>query len=426
MPKKFLTDKTLTALRRNPPKGGRLDVMDTAVPGFGVRVNDSGGLTYILNIRFPGDKYPSRRSLGIPGERTSANGRMFTLADARAEATRWRGLISSGTNPREDREKAKREARQRRSNTFQAVAEDFIAALEPTERGRVEVAQAIRREYVKRWGTRPVVEISPLDVLEVVKAMKNRGHPHQARNLLGHIRRLFSWAIAQHAYGLERSPCAELRPKLIIGKKLPGKRYLQDDEIRAAWNAAGKLPYPYGPCFRLLMLSGQRRSEIADARWSEIDEAKGVLVIPPERMKTDDAHAVPLGKMAQEIIAALPRFDAGDYLFSSTYGKKPINGFSKPKQRLDAAMAKELGRPIQPFTIRDLRRTVRTNLSALPIPQHVAERMIAHAQPGIIQTYNLWSFMEEKRQGFELWEARLRGIIARPADNVVALRRPAQ
>ena len=431
MPSKYLTDRALGSLRRNPPKEGqRLDVMDTVVPGFGVRVNDAGKLTYILNVRFPGDKHPSRRTLGRPGDTTHADARIFTLADAREEARRWRGIIAKGLDPLDEREKTLREAAQKRSNTFSAVAEDFIAAMEPTERCRVEVAQAIRREFVAPWGSRPVVEITPLDVLAVVKAMKQRGHPHQARNLLGYARRLFSWAIAQHVYGLVRSPCAELNPKQIVGRKIARKRILNDAELRAAWNAAGTLAYPYGPVFQLLMLTGQRRSEIAEASWTEIDENQSALVIPPERMKSDDAHVVPLGTVALDLLASLPRFEAGKFVFSTTFGKKPVDGFSKAKRLLDAAMAKELEAntppaKLAPFKIHDIRRTVRTHFSALPIPQHIAERIIGHAQPGLIQTYDLWTYLEEKRNGIELWESRLLGIVT-PAEsapsNIVQLK----
>jgi integrase len=420
MARKFLSDRTLGALRRNPPKAGkRVDIMDTAVPGFGVRINDAGKLTFILNIRFPGDRHPSRRTLGTPGERTIRTARVFTLADARDEARRWRGLISVGTDPQNETERLKREAEQRRNNTFAAVAEDFIASLPATERRRKEVEQALRREFMKPWGTRPIVEITPLDVRAVIKATIAKGHPHQARNLLGHVRRLFSWAIAEHVYGVERSPCAELKPNKLIGKKLPRKRILDDAEIRAAWNAAEAMDYPYGRAIQLLILTGQRKSEITEACHSEI--RKGALEVPAARMKSDEAHVIPLGRMARDLIAALPRFvGGGDFLFSTTFGKKPTNGFSKAKRRLDAAMSETLGKPVAPFVIHDIRRTVRTHLSALPIPQHICERIIGHAQPGLIQVYDRWSHLEEKRHGLELWEARLRDILTAKADAVEA------
>jgi integrase len=426
MPTKYLTDRTLGALRNNPPATGRrIDYMDTIVPGFGVRVNDAGKLTYILNIRYPGDLHPTRRTLGQPGEKTFTDARVFTLADARDEARRWRGLVNVGKDPKDEQEKVKREAEQKRSNTFTAVAEDFIADMKPTERRRAEVAQAIRRELIPAWGKRPIVEITPLDVVAVVKAMKQKGHLHQARNLLGRTRRVFRWAIAQHAYGLERSPCAEIRPTDIIGDRQPRQRILTDAEIRAVWKASGTLGYPYGPLFQMLMLTGQRRSEIAKASRAEIDKKNTALVIPAERMKSNAAHILPLGDQALSVLAGLPKFEAGDYLFSTTFGRKPVDGFSKAKVDLDKAVTAELGEKPKPFTIHDFRRTVRTHLSALPISQHVAERIIAHTQSELSKTYDLYSFLEEKRHGLALWESRLREIVTpppSPADNVVPLK----
>src|ERR1035437_4201792 len=412
MPTKYLTDRTLGALRNKPPAAGqRVDCMDTIVSGFGVRVNDAGKLTYILNIRYPGEGHPTRRTLGQPGEKTFPDARVFTLADARDEALRWRGLVKVGKDPKAEQDKAKREAAQKRSNTFAAVAEDFIADMKPTERRRVEVAQAIRRELITAWGKRPIVEITPLDVVAVVKAMKQKGHLHQARNLLGRTRRIFRWAIAQHAYGLERSPCAEIRPSDIIGDRQPRQRILNDAEIRAVWKASGTLGYPYGPLFQMLMLTGQRRSEIAKASRPEIDKKNTALVIPAERMKSNAAHILPLGDQALGVLAGLPKFEAGDYLFSTIFGRKPVDGFSKAKVDLDKAVAAELGEAPKPFTLHDMRRTVRTHLSALPIPQHVAERIIAHTQSELSKTYDLYSFLDEKRHGLALWESRLREIV---------------
>jgi integrase len=269
------------------------------------------------------------------------------------------------------------------------------------------------------------VEITPLDVVAVVKAMKQKGHLHQARNLLGRTRRIFRWAIAQHAYGLERSPCAEIRPSDIIGDRQPRQRILNDAEIRAVWKASGTLGYPYGPLFQMLMLTGQRRSEIAKVSRAEIDKKNTALVIPAERMKANAAHIVPLGDQALSVLAGLPKFEAGDYLFSTTFGRKPVAGFSDAKVALDKAVAAELGEKPKPFTIHDIRRTVRTHLSALPIPQHVAERIIAHTQSELSKTYDLYSFLDEKRHGLALWESRLREIVTpppSPADNVVPLK----
>jgi integrase len=132
-------------------------------------------------------------------------------------------------------------------------------------------------------------------------------------------------------------------------------------------------------------------------------------------MKGDAAHEVPLPPAAVAILKSLPRW-RGNFVFSTTGGERPISGFSKMKLKIDAAIAE----PIAPWRFHDLRRTMRTGLSALPIPNNVAELCIAHAQPGLHQVYDRHSYRDEKRRAFELWTARLAEIIEPGGpDNVV-------
>ena len=210
-------------------------------------------------------------------------------------------------------------------------------------------------------------------------------------------------------------------------------RVLDDDELRAFWRATRRLGYPYGPLFRMLALTGQRKSEVAEARWSEFDLTKKVWVIPAERMKTDVDHVVPLSDDVLDILKSLPRFKKGNHLFSTTFGKKPVNGFSKAKERLDRRMLRSWraiarlrgeGRrtaQIKPWVIHDIRRTMRTGLSALPVPDLVRELVIAHTKPGLHKVYDQHAYKSEKRHALELWAARLRNIVEPPADNVVPL-----
>jgi integrase len=141
-------------------------------------------------------------------------------------------------------------------------------------------------------------------------------------------------------------------------------------------------------------------------RWAEIDLDKALWTIPPERMKGDAAHEVPLPPIAVEILKGLPRWH-GDFVFTTTSGARPISGFSKMKLRIDAAMKET----IAPWRFHDARRTMRTGLGALPVPNNVAELCIAHAQPGLHRTYDLHSYRDEKRRAFELWAARLLSIV---------------
>ena len=121
-------------------------------------------------------------------------------------------------------------------------------------------------------------------------------------------------------------------------------------------------------CCDSLALTGQRKSEVAEARWPEFDLEQKLWAIPPERMKADAAHVVPLTPQVVEILQSLPRFDRGDRLFSTTFGTKPVNGFSKAKEILDRKMAKELGAPVEPFVFHDVRRSVRTGLQPCLFP----------------------------------------------------------
>jgi integrase len=203
---------------------------------------------------------------------------------------------------------------------------------------------------------------------------------------------------------------------------------LNDAELRAAWRAADKVGYPYGPLFKFLMLTGQRKSEVAEARWSEIDLAKKTWTIPAERMKAGAAHVVPLSDDAITVLRSLPRFDGGDYLFSVQFGKRPVAAFSAAKAQFDAVMLKAL-REDEPkaklpdFVIHDIRRTVRTGLSAIPnISDLVRELVIAHTKPGLHKVYDQHAYLEEKRFALEAWAARLRGIVNPKARNVVELR----
>jgi integrase len=133
-------------------------------------------------------------------------------------------------------------------------------------------------------------------------------------------------------------------------------------------------------------------------------------------MKGDAAHECPLSAAAVALLKSLPRWP-GDFVFSTMDGARPISGFSKMKARIDALMP---GVPAWRF--HDLRRTMRTGFSALPVPDLVAELAIAHRKPGLHRVYDQHSYRDEKRRAFELWAARLAGIVEPcAASNVVSI-----
>jgi integrase len=424
--KQELTAKFIKSL--NPaPTGKRVEFWDTKIDGFGIRVTDRGVKSFVLFKRWPPANVPARRRIG--------DADVLSLAEARKIAEEWIHLLALGKDPKAEKEKARQEELRKRQVTFAAVAEDWFAGPVTKQRRGHQVERDVRREFLPIWGARPITNISTLDIRNAVAA-KATAAPAQARNLLGHLKCLLSWAVEQHAYGITDNPVAVLKSKSLIGKKIARKRVLTDDEMQAFWRAASRTPYPYGPLLRLLLLTGLRESEIAKGHWREINLAKRQWYIPLERAKTDEPFILQLTDTIVEILESLPRFKKGGHLFSTSWGEWPVNGFGNAKVRLDRRMTKTLramGRQrgedpdnveLKPWRFHDLRRTMRTHLSALPIPDVVRELLISHKQQGIRAVYDQFKYEDEKLHALELWEARLRGIVTpKPVTpNVVALR----
>jgi integrase len=273
--------------------------------------------------------------------------------------------------------------------------------------------------------------------LEIINRKKRRA-PQMARALMVLIRRFFNWACDAHVYGLDRSPCDRLSVSRIIGPVPKRNRHLNEAELFAFWRATGRMKYPAGSCYRMLLLTGLRLNECAQLSWAEVHG--DTIVIPPERMKAKDAtaveHLVPLSQTAQEIIASLPRYRGGSFLFSLSAGKRPLAMTGPIKADLDQRMLqtlKALARKggddhehvtLPHWTNHDLRRTVRTGLSKLRIEFHIAEMVLAHRQGGVVGTYDIHEYEDERREALERWAQHVASIVNQKpaAPKVVKLR----
>jgi integrase len=407
--KNHLTDRKLRALRR---ESKRYDVMDSDVPGFGVRVSEVGQKTFILIARYPGSKNPTRRALG---EYPS-----LSLEKARGLARDWRDLVRKGIDPKAEDERLRRLELRKQQTTFAAVAEDYVQRHVKGQRRAKDAEREIRKELIAFWGERPITSIAREDVIALIESIARRPARYTAHIVLGHLRSLFNWAINRGAYGLEASPCDRIKPAGLIGAKEPRQRVLNDAEIAAIWRATEAMRYPFGPLYQLLLLTGARKNEVAGAKWEEFDLRKKIWTIPPERFKSNASHLVPLSDHAVVILEALPRFTKGDHLFSTTYSQRPISGFSKGKERLDKLLKEDVG-TVPPWVTHDIRRTVRTRLASLRISDLVAEMVIGHGRKGIQRVYDQHTYENEMREALELWASRLRDIVTPPPENVVRL-----
>ena len=282
------------------------------------------------------------------------------------------------------------EQQQRSANSFAASARSYIIEYAKLNVRRwFEIArrlglhpeslEPIPGGLVARWGDRPVQDIAPHDAWSVVDEARRSAVPgiaprslgmseSRARDLHSALSGMFAWL--QRNRRIEQSPLAGLhRPATPKARE----RVLSADEIRSFWSACRDIGEPFGTIFRLLLLTGQRLREVAGIRRDELDG--DLWQIPGNRTKNRRPHVVPLSSMAQKLIAA-----AGDQqIVFSTTGTTPPSGFSRAKQRLDAAMlAANGGKPIADWTLHDLRRSAVTHMAEAGIRSDVIELVVNH------------------------------------------------
>lgn len=193
-------------------------------------------------------------------------------------------------------------------------------------------------------------------------------------------------------------------------------RVLSDEELTKIWEATETLGFPFGPLYRLLILTGQRISEVSGMRRSEIDG--NTWTIPAERSKNKKAHVVHLTSTAMSVIDEIP--DQGFDLLFSTNGRKPPSGFSRAKARLDASIEPCL----DPWRTHDLRRTATTGMAKIGIPPHIADAILNHKSgtiSGVAAVYNRFEYLKEREHALEAWSAYVTELINGPIEKVVRI-----
>ena len=237
---------------------------------------------------------------------TVGDASLMTLAEARAKAKGFLAAIAKGEDPRE----AKRAAVRAAAETVEAVARSFIerhTKVHTQPRSRRETERLFEHDILPAWGRRPIASIDLRDVNALLDAIVDRGSPVVANRVLA--------AGAQDVQlGAERgliktSPFEHVKAP---AKETSRDRTPSDSELALILRAADSLGYPFGPYFKLLAFTGQRREEVAGMRWSELDEDLTLWVLPRSRAKNDVEHQVPIAPAVREILVALPRFDGSD------------------------------------------------------------------------------------------------------------------
>ena len=388
--KRPLTDRGIAALK--PAKGAYHLAWDALVPGLAVRVTATGAKAFVLVTRFPGSPNPTARALGKVGA--------INLADARTKGREWLKLIAAGTDP----------TAAPPDETLRAICEDYLRRDGAKLRSADWVRALLTRLVYPILGNRPVVELRRSEIVALLDRVEDERGPAMANRTLAVIGRVMNW----HAARTDdfRSPIVR---GMARGNEVARNRVLTDDELRAVWSAApglkGREPEPVFPAYvRFLLLTGARRNEASEMRWTEL--SGGDWTLPAARNKTGQDLLRPLSRAALEIIEGLPRL--GEWVFTRT-GNAPLSGLAQFKVALDRASG------TSGWTYHDLRRTARTLLSRAGVPSDHAERCLGHVIGGVRGTYDRHEYHEEKRIAFEKLATVVAGIVD-PQPNVVTMR----
>jgi integrase len=421
-----LTPLAIRAIKA--PAEGRLDIADGATPGLCLRVSAADAWMWTLRMRAPTGL--RRFNLGVF---TSAQG----LAWARKEAERLRQQVRhDGQDPHRERQEqvaASKAKAERDRLTLGVLVEDWkrLHLAGRSDRYTAEAVRALRTAFKDQWKG----PAEALDRVAVKRALNGLGpqdkNAKPRRGIAGdgsaiktrtvaYGRACFGWAMKEER--IAANPFLAVQ----ISKSPKGdgsrERVLTDDELTAIWRATEATPSVFGRLVRMLILTGQRREEVASMAWAEISADQATWTIPGARTKNGKAHRVPLSDDARALLPAPPAASDQDHalVFPGQRGTA-FAGWSKAKAELDLASG------VSDWRIHDLRRTLATGLQRLGVRLEVTEALLNHVSgkhAGIVGVYQRYDWAAEKIAALDAWTAYVAGLVKgqEAGSNVVPMR----
>lgn len=433
---------------RCPP--GRADALffDDVLPGFGVRVTAAGSRSFIFQGQIGGrDGLRVRMTLG----RYPA----MMPDQARRQAEIARGDLLAGRDPSAARKAtaaAARAARAAKAAALTQPAEISLGSLidlwqraalaDRSAAHRREGPRALRRAFAQHLAA-AARDLPRAEVQAVLDGIAPRA-PAMARRVRNYGAAMFNWARRRDLTPADVNPFAAA---VVDGRPVARDRVLSDAELAEAWCAAPALGLFQGAFVRLLILTLQRRGEVAGMAWSELAPDLTSWTIPAARAKNRVAHVVHLAEPARAILRGLPRMLNSPLVFPASRRRTdatkagapaPISGFSQIAAALFAAIRAERERrgvvnpPPLDWRLHDLRRTGVTAMARLGVQHAVADRVLNHvhgrgAISGVAAVYQRFEFLAEREVAMDLWAEHVLTIAGAAGESgagqVVPLRR---
>lgn len=345
------------------PPSGQITYWDETTPGFGLRCSTKSKSFVVM--------YGDQRRLKTIGRYPA-----LSLSDARKEARRF--LANYLENP------AKIEI----EIPFAKARDEFLKACASRNKPRTvsDYTRLLNRHFHYK------TNLHSLTRQQIMKTISKLSEtPSEQTHAYVVIRTMMNWCV-RHGY-LEHSPVPSLRLNTVSKN-----RVLTKEELRAVYRRSIEYPYPYGPIVQLIILTGQRRGEIAALRRSWLID--NTIVFPEGFTKNKHEHHLPLPPTAIDLLQKLP--NRCDLFFPSRINnKKPFNGWGRCKARLDEPLN------LKPYTLHDLRRTFSSNMAMLGIPIQVTEKILNHVSgtiSGVAAIYNRYSYFNEMKEALEMYD----------------------
>jgi integrase len=410
-----LTETSVARLRLPAGKSDHT-WFDDKVRGFGVRKRSTTSV-YILQYQLHGKT--SKLTLGNTSEIKCDLARDLAKA-ARGKISQAR--LGHGVDPAQERDNARIEAQKPKPDSVGAVIKVYLAARQATMKPRSYVE--VHRHLEKTWQPLhdfPITEVVRANIAPVLSAAAKDSGPTAANRARATLSSFFVWCLGEGrcnenpVVGTNKQEENDPRNRILIEIE----EAHDDDEPRPInWSDLVELwralpDSDYGNIIKLLALTGCRRDEIGGLRWDEIDFDKRLITIAGTRTKNGKTHRLPLSPLALSILQSVPRRDR-DHVFGRDQGG--YSGWSKAKERLDEDLK------LKPWTVHDIRRTVRTGLGALGIEPHISEAVINHLPAKLVRTYDVNSYLKEKRAALNLWAGELDVAIRKAnGENITSL-----
>jgi integrase len=339
---------------------------DSEVKGFGVRRHGADARHYLLRYRFAGKQ--TFRKIG-------RHGSPFTPDTARNEARRLLGLIATGVNPA---------AQPPQSEDFGSEVERYLTH----KQGLKAFAMIARhlRNHAKPLHSLRLAEIDRRTIAQLLAGVERSAGLFARNRVRASLSAFFAWLI--------REGLIDVNPVAGTGKANEGPsrdRVLTQTELAEVWRVAAGT---FGDIIRLLLLTGQRRNEIGQLRWSEIDFERKMIVFPPERTKNKLRHELPLAPQALAILQERHTKVGGDHVF------REFNWY-RGKLALDATL-----KGVAPWILHDLRRTCATGMAELGVQPHIIEAVLNHVsghKAGVAGIYNRARYERDMREALQRW-----------------------